>query len=203
MIKQETINKFKNTIKKLVKKTNYNPSDSLFNILVLDINDKKDRIEFCGYDKQTKLFYGAYLPFIGSPIKVIVHVPHKNRTKLTNDPDCRIKEDGVDWDDHYKGDIFLMYSNNAFMTKYNDNKDVSIFSIGLPIKRIKEIIQKERLIKDVDKMNYYGLYPITNELIPEIDGVPPETINPNKTDYLEKIIEKITKTAILNEKDIK
>ena len=54
MIKQETIRRFKDTVKKLMKKTDYNPSDSPFDILVLDIRKKEDRIEYCGYERDAK-----------------------------------------------------------------------------------------------------------------------------------------------------
>ena len=46
MIKKETVKRFKDTVRKLMKQTDYNPSDSLFDILVLDIREKKDRIEY-------------------------------------------------------------------------------------------------------------------------------------------------------------
>ena len=55
---------------------------------------------------------------------------------------------------------------------------------------------------DLEQINAWGLIPIVDEIIPEIDGVPPETIQPNKAAYLEKIIDKISRTAILSEKGI-
>lgn len=201
MIKEETIERFKRTVKRLIKKTDYNPSGAHFNILVLDIREKKDRIEYCGYEKQTKWFYGGDLPFIGSPIKVIVHVPCGNRAKLANKPDEKPKKEGEDWFDHYKGDVFLMYSNNAYTDK-DEDKPISIFSLGLPVEKIKEIILDSRLRTDIRQINSYGLMPIVLKPIPEIDGVPPETIQPSTTAYLEKIIDKISRTAILEEKAI-
>lgn len=203
MIKEETIKRFKDNIKKLIKQTDYNPPDSLFNILVLDIGQKKDRIEYCGYEKQIKWFYGSSLPFIGSPIKVVVHVPHKNRTILSSDPEEKPVEKGEDWFDHYKGDVFLMYANNAFLDESSDKDiSVSIFSTGLPVEMLKQEILDKRLRQDLSQINYYGLMPIVLESIPEIDGIPPETIQPNSTAYLEKIIDKISRTAILTERAI-
>ena len=206
MIKQETIRRFKDTVKKLMKKTDYNPSDSPFDILVLDIRKKEDRIEYCGYERDVKVQFGESLPFLGSPIKVIVRVPHKNRAVLTDDPDTKPVETGKDWVDHYKGDVFLMYSNNAFLktpaTGDKGSSPVTIFSLGLPVEKIKEVILDARLKDDLEQINTWGLIPIVDEIIPEIDGVPPETIQPNKAAYLEKIIDKISRTAILSEKGI-
>ena len=205
MIKQETIKRFKDTVKRLMKKTDYNPSGSPFDILVLDIRNTRDRIEYCAYESMVKMQFGESLPFLGSPIKVIVRVPYKNRTVIADDPGPR----PVEYNDpiaHYKGDVYLMYSNNAFMCKPllggNSSKPVSIFSLGLPVEKIKEEILDARLKDDLDQINTWGLMPIEYEVIPEIAGVPPETIVPNKTAYLERIIGKISRTAILTEKDI-
>ena len=206
MIKQETIRRFKDTVKKLMKKTDYNPSDSPFDILVLDIRKKEDRIEYCGYERDVKVQFGESLPFLGSPIKVIVRVPKKNREALVGSP----REKTVKTDDeplaHYKGDVYLMYSNNAFpdrlVTGNNNTNHASIFSLGLPVDKIKEVILENMLKYDLDLINNWGLMPIVYETIPLIAGVPPETIEPNRTDYLEKIIGKISRTAILKEKDI-
>ena len=190
-----------------MKKTDFNPSGSPFDILVLDIRKKEDRIEYCGYERDVKVQFGESLPFLGSPIKVIVRVPHKNRAVLTDNPDTKPVETGEDWVDHYKGDVFLMYSNNAFLnTPATGNKGsspVTIFSLGLPVEKIKELILKDRLKDDLELINTWGLMPIECEIIPEIDGIPPETIVPNTTAYLEKIIGKISRTAILTQKDIR
>ena len=206
MIKEETIKRFKDTVKRLMKKTDYNPSGSTFDILVLDTRNTRDRIEFCDYEKMVKLQFADSLPFIGSPIKVIVRVPFKNRAVLAGKPEpypVDMEEDPIA---HYKGDVFLMYSNNAFMSKpvlgSNDYKPVSIFSLGLPVETLKEEILEARLKEDLEQICTWGLMPIECEIIPEIDGVPPETIQPNKTAYLEKIIDKISRTAILRENDI-
>ena len=206
MIKQETIKRFKDTVKRLMKKTDYNPSGSPFDILVLDTRNTRDRIEYCGYEKMVKLQFADSLPFIGSPIKVIVRVPFKNRAVLAGKPEpypVDLEEDPIA---HYKGDVFLMYSNNAFMSKpvlgSKDSKPVSIFSLGLPVETLKEEILDARLKRDLEQICTWGLMPIECEIIPEIDGVPPETIKPNKTAYLEKIIDKISRTAILAEKAI-
>jgi hypothetical protein len=64
------------------------------------------------------------------------------------------------------------------------------------------VILDARLKQDLEQINAWGLIPIVDEIIPEIDGVPPETIQPNKAAYLEKIIDKISRTAILSEKGI-
>ena len=205
MIKQETIKRFKDTVKRLMKKTDYNPSGSPFDILVLDIRKQEDRIEYCAYERMVKMQFGDSLPFLGSPIKVIVRVPYENREVLSGHP----WESPIKYDDpiaHYKGDVYLMYSNNAFpdtlVTGNKNTNHASIFSLGLPVEKIKELMHKERLKDDLDQINTWGLMPIEYEVIPEIDGVPPETIKPNKTAYLEKIIDKISRTAILAEKDI-
>ena len=191
MIKKETVKRFKDTVRKLMKQTDYNPSDSPFDILVLDIREKKDRIEYCGYEPMVKSQFGDSLPFIGSPIKVIVRVPQKNREVLAGVTDKPL-EDGEEGVYPYEGDVFLMYSNNAFLnTPATGNKGsspVTIFSLGLPVEKIKEVI--------LDVM------PIEYEVITEIYGFPPETIKPNRTAYLEKIIGKIQRTAILSEKGI-
>ena len=70
------------------------------------------------------------------------------------------------------------------------------------VETLKEEILDARLKKDLDKINTWGLMPIEYEIIPEIAGDPPETIVPNTTAYLEKIIGKISRTAILSQKDI-
>ena len=206
MINEETIKRFKDTVKRLMKKTDYNPSGSPFDILVLDIRKKEDRIAYCAYEKTAKILFTDSLRFLRSPIKVIVRVPKKNREALVSCP----REKTVKTDDdpiaHYKGDVYLMYSNNAFpdtlVTGNKSTKHASIFSLGLPVEKIKELMLKERLEDDLDLINNWGLMPIVYETIPVIDGVPPETIEPNRTDYLERIIAKISRTAILKEKDI-
>ena len=206
MINEETIKRFKDTVKRLMKKTDYNPSGSPFGILVLDIRKKEDRIAYCAYEKMVRIQFTDSLRFLGSPIKVIVRVPKKNREALVSCP----REKTVKTDDeplaHYKGDVYLMYSNNAFpdtlVTGNKSTKHASIFSLGLPVEKIKELMLKERLEDDLDLINNWGLMPIVYETIPVIAGVPPETIEPNRTDYLERIIDKISRTAILKEKDI-
>ena len=206
MINEETIKRFKDTVKKLMKKTDYNPSGSPFDILVLDIRKKEDRIAYCAYDKMVRIQFTDSLRFLGSPIKVIVRVPKKNREALVGSP----REKTVKTDDeplaHYKGDVYLMYSNNAFpdtlVTGNMSSKHASIFSLGLPVDKIREVILENMLKYDLDLINNWGLMPIVYETIPLIAGVPPETIEPNRTDYLEKIIGKISRTAILKEKDI-
>ena len=206
MINEETIKRFKDTVKRLMKKTDYNPSGSPFDILVLDIRKKEDRIAYCAYEKMVRIQFTDSLRFLGSPIKVIVRVPKKNREALVSCP----REKTVKTDDdpiaHYKGDVYLMYSNNAFpdtlVTGNKSTKHASIFSLGLPVEKIKELMLKERLEDDLDLINNWGLMPIVYETIPVIDGVPPETIEPNRTDYLERIIAKISRAAILKEKDI-
>ena len=205
MIKEETIKRFKDTVKRLMKKTDYNPSGSPFDILVLDIRNTRDRIEYCAYDKMVKLQFAESLRFLGSPIKVIVRVPYKNRTVIADDPGPR----PVEYNDpiaNYRGDVYLMYSNNAFpdtlVKGSKGGNGESIFSLGLPVEKIKELILKDRLKDDLDLINTWGLMPNECEIIPEIDGIPPETIVPNTTAYLEKIIGKISRTAILSQKDI-
>ena len=206
MINEETIKRFKDTVKKLMKKTDYNPSGSPFDILVLDIRKKEDRIAYCAYEKMVRIQFTDSLRFLGSPIKVIVRVPKKNREALVGSP----REKTVKTDDeplaHYKGDVYLMYSNNAFpdtlVTGNMSSKHASIFSLGLPVDKIREVILENMLKYDLDLINNWGLMPIVYETIPLIAGVPPETIEPNRTDYLEKIIGKISRTAILKEKDI-
>ena len=206
MINEETIKRFKDTVKRLMKKTDYNPSGSPFDILVLDIRNTRDRIAYCAYEKMVRVQFTDSLRFLGSPIKVIVRVPKKNREALVSCP----REKTVNTDDdpiaHYKGDVYLMYSNNAFpdtlVTGNKSTKHASIFSLGLPVEKIKELMLKERLEDDLDLINNWGLMPIVYETIPVIDGVPPETIEPNRTDYLERIIAKISRAAILQEKDI-
>ena len=210
MIKEETIKRFKDTVKRLMKKADYNPSGSPFDILVLDIRNTRDRIAYCAYEKMVKIQFTDALRFLGSPIKVIVRVPNKNRKALVSSP----REKTVNTDDdpiaQYKGDVYFMYSNNAFpdtlVTGRKDTKPAShasIFSLGLPVEKIKEVMLKEWLEDDLDLINNWGLMPIVYETIPVIAGVPPETIQPNWTDYLEKIIGKISRTAILTQKDIR
>ena len=206
MINEETIKRFKDTVKRLMKKADYNPSGSPFDILVLNIRKREDRIAYCAYEKMVRIQFTDSLRFLGSPIKVIVRVPKKNREALVSCP----REKTVKTDDdpiaHYKGDVYLMYSNNAFpdtlVTGNKSTKHASIFSLGLPVEKIKELMLKERLEDDLDLINNWGLMPIVYETIPVIDGVPPETIEPNRTDYLERIIAKISRAAILKEKDI-
>ena len=206
MINEETIKRFKDIVNRLMKKTDYNPSGSPFDILVLDIRKKEDRIAYCAYEKMVRIQFTDSLRFLGSPIKVIVRVPKKNREALVGSP----REKTVKTDDeplaHYKGDVYLMYSNNAFpdtlVTGNKSTKHASIFSLGLPVDKIKEVILENMLKYDLDLINNWGLMPIVYETIPLIAGVPPETIEPNRTDYLEKIIGKISRTAILKEKDI-
>jgi len=206
MINEETIKRFKGTVKRLMKKADYNPSGSPFDILVLDIRKREDRIAYCAYEKTAKILFTDSLRFLGSPIRVIVRVPKKNREALVSCP----REKTIKTDDdpiaHYKGDVYLMYSNNAFpdtlVTRNKNTKHASIFSLGLSVEKIKELMLKEWLEDDLDLINNWGLMPIVYETIPVIAGVPPETIEPNRTDYLERIIDKISRTAILNEKDI-
>ena len=206
MINEETIKRFKGTVKRLMKKTDYNPSGSPFDILVLDIRKREDRIAYCAYEKTAKILFTDSLRFLGSPIRVIVRVPKKNREALVSCP----REKTIKTDDdpiaHYKGDVYLMYSNNAFpdtlVTRNKSTKHASIFSLGLPVEKIKEVILENMLKYDLDLINNWGLMPIVYETIPLIAGVPPETIEPNRSDYLEKIIGKISRTAILKEKDI-
>ena len=206
MINEETIKRFKGTVKRLMKKADYNPSGSPFDILVLDIRKREDRIAYCAYEKTAKILFTDSLRFLGSPIRVIVRVPKKNREALVSCP----REKTIKTDDeplaHYNGDVYLMYSNNAFpdwlVTGNKDTKHASIFSLGLPADKIKEVILENMLKYDLDLINNWGLMPIVYETIPLIAGVPPETIEPNRTDYLERIIDKISRTAILKEKDI-
>ena len=206
MINEETIKRFKDTIKRLMKKTDYNPPGAPFDILVLDIRKKEDRIAYCAYEKMVRIQFTDSLRFLGSPIRVIVRVPKKNREALVSCP----REKTVKTDDeplaHYKGDVYLMYSNNAFpatlVTGSKDTNPASIFSLGLSVEKIKEVMLKERLKDDLHQINTWGLMPVVYEIIPELDGIPPETIVPNKSAYLEKIIDKISRTAILTEKGI-
>ena len=206
MIKKETIKRFKDTVKKLMKKADYNLSGSPFDILVLDIRNTRDRIEYCAYETMVKLQFGESLRFLGSPIKVIVRVPKKNRKVLAPAPVIIPLEDEEEGVYPYRGDVYLMYSNNAFpvtlVTGSKGSDSASIFSLGLSVEKIKELMLKERLKDDLDQINTWGLMPVVYEIIPEIDGVPPETIQPNKAAYLEKIIDKISRTAILTEKAI-
>ena len=206
MINEETIKRFKDTVKRLMKKTDYNPSGSPFDILVLDIRKKEDRIAYCAYEKMVRIQFTDSLRFLRSPIMVIVRVPKKNREALVSCPREKTFKTDDDPIAHYKGDVYLMYSNNAFpdtlVTGNKSTKHASIFSLGLPVEKIKELMLKERLEDDLDLINNWGLMPIVYETIPVIDGVPPETIEPNRTDYLERIIDKISRTAILKEKDI-
>lgn len=206
MINEETIKRFKDTVRRFMKKADYNPSGSPFDILVLDIRKREDRIAYCAYEKTAKILFTDSLRFLGSPIRVIVRVPKKNREALVSCP----REKTIKTDDdpiaHYKGDVYLMYSNNAFpdtlVTGNKSTKHASIFSLGLPVDKIKEVILENMLKYDLDLINNWGLMPIVYETIPVIAGVPPETIEPNMTDYLERIIDKISRTAILKEKDI-
>ena len=206
MINEETIKRFKDTVKRLMKKADYNPSGSPFDILVLNIRKREDRIAYCAYEKMVSIQFTDSLRFLGSRIKVIVRVPKKNREAMVGSP----REKTVKTDDeplaHYKGDVYLMYSNNAFpdtlVTGNKSTKHASIFSRGLPVDKIKEVILENMLKYDLDLIHNWGLMPIVYETIPLIGGVPPETIEPNRTDYLEKIIDKISRTAILKEKDI-
>ena len=206
MIKQETIKRFKDTVKRLMKKADYNSSGSPFDILVLDIRNTRDRIEYCAYDKMVKLQFGESLRFLGSPIRVIVRVPKKNREALVSCPRGKTVKTDDDPIAHYKGDVYLMYSNNAFpdtlVKGSKGGNGESIFSLGLPVEKIKEVMLDARLKDDLEQVNTWGLMPIECEIIPEIDGIPPETIVPNTTAYLEKIIGKISRTAILSQKDI-
>ena len=206
MIKKETIKRFKDTVKKLMKMADYNLSGSPFDILVLDIRNTRDRIEYCAYETMVKLQFGESLRFLGSPIKVIVRVPKKNRKVLAPAPVIIPLEDEEEGVYPYRGDVYLMYSNNAFpvtlVTGSKGSDSASIFSIGLSVEKIKELMLKERLKDDLDQINTWGLMPVVYEIIPELDGIPPETIVPNKTAYLEKIIDKISRTAILSEKGI-
>ena len=206
MINEETIKRFKDIVKRLMKKTDYNPSGSPFDILVLDIRKREDRIAYCAYEKTAKILFTDSLRFLGSPIRVIVRVPKKNREALVSCPRGKTVKTDDDPIAHYKGDVYLMYSNNAFpdtlVTRNKNTKHASIFSLGLPVEKIKELMLKERLEDDLDLINNWGLMPIVYETIPVIDGVPPETIEPNRTDYLERIIAKISRAAILKEKDI-
>ena len=206
MIKKETIKRFKDTVKKLMKKADYNLSGSPFDILVLDIRNTRDRIEYCAYETMVKLQFGESLRFLGSPIKVIVRVPKKNRKVLAPAPVIIPLEDEEEGVYPYRGDVYLMYSNNAIpvtlVTGSKGSDSASIFSIGLSVEKIKELMLKERLKDDLDQINTWGLMPVVYEIIPELDGIPPETIVPNKTSYLEKIIDKISRTAILSEKGI-
>ena len=188
MINEETIKRFKDIVNRLMKKTDYNPSGSPFDILVLDIRKKEDRIAYCAYEKMVRIQFTDSLRFLGSPIKVIVRVPKKNREALVGSP----REKTVKTDDeplaHYKGDVYLMYSNNAFpdtlVTGNKSTKHASIFSLGLPVDKIKEVILENMLKYDLDLINNWGLMPIVYETIPLIAGVPPETIEPNRTDFL-------------------
>ena len=202
MIKEETIKRFKDTVKKLIKQTDYNMFDSPFDILVLDTRKREDRIEYCGYETMVKSHFAGSLPFLGSPIKVIVRVPHKNREVLAGVTEMEPLEEEEDGVYPYRGDVFLMYSNNAFFDRNKDSNPVSIFSLGLPIEKIKEEIFEARLKEDLGQINTWGLMPVVCEIIPDIAGVLPETIQPNRTAYLEKIIDKISRTAILTEKAI-
>ena len=206
MINEETIKRFKDIVKRLMKKTDYNPSGSPFDILVLDIRKREDRIAYCAYEKMGRIQFTDSLRFLGSPIKVIVRVPKKNREALVSCPRGKTVKTDDDPIAHYKGDVYLMYSNNAFpdtlVTRNKNTKHASIFSLGLPVEKIKELMLKEWLEDDLDLINNWGLMPIVYETIPVIAGVPPETIEPNRTDYLERIIDKISRTAILKEKDI-
>ena len=215
MIKQETIRRFKDTVKKLMKKTDYNPSDSPFDILVLDIRKKEDRIEYCGYERDVKVQFGESLPFLGSPIKVIVRVPHKNRAVLTDDPDTKPVETGElqACERIELGEDKSRRSADGRDGSAHDVMDLhDLHQVGISrqipasrhasVEKIKEVILDARLKDDLEQINTWGLIPIVDEIIPEIDGVPPETIQPNKAAYLEKIIDKISRTAILSEKGI-
>ena len=155
MIKKETIKRFKDTVKKLMKKADYNLSGSPFDILVLDIRNTRDRIEYCAYETMVKLQFGESLRFLGSPIKVIVRVPKKNRKVLAPAPVIIPLEDEEEGVYPYRGDVYLMYSNNAFpvtlVTGSKGSDSASIFSIGLSVEKIKELMLKERLKDDLDQ----------------------------------------------------
>ena len=141
----------------------------------------------------------------GKSFSSATHVLYIDRSELIVAPSYQppsrliIPEEGVY---PYEGDVFLMYSNNAFRDKNKDVNPVNIFSLGLPIETLKEEIFDARLKHDIEQIETWGLMPIVCEIIPEIYGVPPETIKPNRAAYLEKIIGKIQRTAILSEKGI-
>ena len=86
MINEETIKRFKDTVKRLMKKADYNPSGSPFDILVLNIRKREDRIAYCAYEKMVRIQFTDSLRFLGSPIKVIVRVPKKNREAMVGSP---------------------------------------------------------------------------------------------------------------------
>ena len=67
MINEETIKRFKDTVKRLMKKADYNPSGSPFDILVLNIRKREDRIAYCAYEKMVRIQFTDSLRF-RSPI---------------------------------------------------------------------------------------------------------------------------------------
>ena len=186
-IGSEAVARFKEGVAGLLPGSVSYEEGACFNFLVLDYGNRADRIQFPGYEKIIKLAFAGTLPFIGSPVRVVAVVPSGRRREVSSVPeeDLCPPEDG---DAYYPGDVVLMYANSAFPKGF----------ASLPPGRMRELVA-ERLRKDVAKLDMWGVYPVTMEAVPEIDGCLPEFVNPRTDAYLDKCFAKIRRTFLRRE----
>ena len=78
-IKAESLSRFKLSISRLVVKGPDYRKEADFNYVILDIGNEKDRIMFPGYSSYVKAGLGCALPYLGSPVRVVVEVKASRR----------------------------------------------------------------------------------------------------------------------------
>lgn len=155
-----------------------------FNFIELDIRRPADRIEYPGYDRAVKVNFGSSLPYVGSPVRVVAVVPVEFRLSLSGVPveeTARFEESGGT----YPGDVILMYANKALGEGFG--------SLDLEAKR--EVV-RSLLARDVRQLDMWGVYPVTFEVVPEIDGCLPEFVHPSSGAYLSRCLDKVRRCAI-------
>lgn len=155
-----------------------------FNFIELDIRRPADRIEYPGYDRVAKVNFGSSLPYVGSPVRVVAVVPEEFRLSLSGVPveqTARFEESGGT----YPGDVILMYANKALGEGF-----------GALDPEAKREVVRSLLARDVRKLDMWGVYPVTFEFVPEIDGCLPEFVHPSSGAYLMKCLEKVRRCAI-------
>lgn len=172
--------RFKTEVGRLVRKAEgYDPS-ALVNFLELDLRGPSGRIVFPGYSRIVRSVYRRELPYLDSPVKVVVFVRASCRRALSG---LKASECARSGDvNYYPGPLVLLYANAALPSGFED--------WGLERKRAA--LTEGLVREDVRKVEAWGVYPVTLEEVPDLDGCLPEFVNPGSDALLGRFLERIS-----------
>ena len=171
--------RFKTEVGRLVRKAEgYDPS-ALVNFLELDLRNPSCRFVFPGYSRIVRSVYRRDLPYLDSPVKVVVFVRASSRRALSGlrPSDCARSGDV----NYYPGPLVLLYADAAIPEGFGD--------WGLERKRAA--LTEGLVREDVRKVEAWGVYPVTLEEVPDLAGCLPEFINPASDMQLGRLLGKI------------